>query len=241
MGVSFNSDAGVTMKDSAVTLNSRPLQATERARQERSVHTRSQLLKAARKVFARDGFERARLEDIAEEAGKTRGAFYAHFKDKEDVFFAIFEEDIARAQQQLASGLNPASSREKRLDALVAHFTSIIEDRNRMLLTLEFKMYALRKPDRRKRFTDLQTALCTQSPYIDYKALLPEFAVTSERAPTQIAQMCALMDGLALTRLLNPAGLDEEAIEQLVRAGVREILFRQETEKLGSGESLRNS
>ena len=90
------------MKDSVVTANSRASQQTVRTKQERSLNTRAELLEAARKVFARDGFERARLEDIAEEAGKTRGAFYAHFEDKEDVFFAIFEQDVARSQMALS-------------------------------------------------------------------------------------------------------------------------------------------
>src|SRR5277367_6268979 len=99
------------MPDSALSADLRPAQV-ERAKQERSVQTRAELLRAARKVFAREGFERARLEGIAEEAGKTRGAFYAHFENKEDVFFAIFEEDVARTQKELAGDLNPGSSRE---------------------------------------------------------------------------------------------------------------------------------
>lgn len=188
--------------------------------------TRAELLKASRRIFARDGFERARIEDIAEAAGKTRGAFYAHFEDKEDVFFAIFEEDIAKSQKQLACDLHGrSSSKERRLDALVTHLKLKIEETDKMVLTLEFKMYALRTPDRRKRFTDLQTALCLRNTYADYESLLPGFASSASQRQTQIAQLSALVDGLALTRLLNPAGLDEDAIETLVRAGLRAILF----------------
>jgi AcrR family transcriptional regulator len=197
----------------------------ERARQERSVQTRAELLRAARKVFARQGFERARLEEIAEEAGKTRGAFYSHFDGKEDVFFAIFEEDVSRTQQELASDLNPASSKDERFEALVGRFKSIIKEDDRMRLTLEFKMYALRNPDGGERFTALQTALCLQNPYVDYQTVLPEFAVNSERGRAQIARMGALVDGLALNRLLNPAGLDDEVLDEQVRAGVKAILF----------------
>src|SRR5665213_3254570 len=197
------------MQDSTASMEIRTLQPGERAKQERSLVTRAELLRAARKVFASEGFERARLEDIAEEAGKTRGAFYAHFEDKEDVFFAIFEEDVARTQQQLAGDLNPATSKETRLEALVGRFKSIIKEDDRMRLTLEFKMYALRNPDGGDRFTALQTALCLQNPYIDYQTMLPEFAVDKERGQAQIARLSALVDGLALNRLLNPAGLDD--------------------------------
>jgi AcrR family transcriptional regulator len=212
------------MKDSLVTGDLRASQP-ERAKQERSLHTRAELLNAARKIFARDGFERARLEDIAETAGKTRGAFYAHFEDKEDVFFAIFEENVARSQMELASDLNAGSSREARFEAMVAHFKAKIRDGSQMLLTLEFKMYALRNPNGGARFAALQTALCLESRYFDYRTLLPEFAVDGDVGRRQIARLSALMDGLALNRLLNPLGLDDEALDQEVRAGIRAILF----------------
>ncbi|MDE3198502.1 MAG: TetR/AcrR family transcriptional regulator [Acidobacteriota bacterium] len=213
------------MKDSVWSADLQVPKHGERAKQERSLQTRSELLKAARKVFVRDGFERARLEDIAEAAGKTRGAFYAHFEDKEDVFFAIFEEDVARSQRELADGLNPGSSREARFEALVAHFKSKICEGDQMLLSLEFKMYALRNPQGSERFTALQTALCLESRYFDYRTLLPEFASAGDTARRQIARISALIDGLALNRLLNPTGLDDEALDRGVRTGVRAILF----------------
>jgi len=81
------------------TLSRSAVRALGGEKQERSLVTRQELIDAARRIFARDGFEVARLQDIAAAAGKTRGAFYAHFQDKEDVFFAIFEQDIARDQQ----------------------------------------------------------------------------------------------------------------------------------------------
>ena len=51
--------------------------------QRRTEETRRKLLAAGLRVFARDGFEASRLEDIAAEAGHTRGAFYANFATKE--------------------------------------------------------------------------------------------------------------------------------------------------------------
>ena len=62
--------------------------ATSR-RQERAEVTRARLIQAAEKIFARDGFEAAKLEEIAADAGYTRGAFYANFDSKEDLFLAL--------------------------------------------------------------------------------------------------------------------------------------------------------
>ena len=80
--------------------------STRPKKQDRAIATRKHLTDAARQVFARDGFELARVEDIAAAAGKTRGAFYANFKDKEDIFFAIFEENLARDREQVSLHLN---------------------------------------------------------------------------------------------------------------------------------------
>jgi hypothetical protein len=53
------------------------------------------LLDAALEVFWRDGVTRASLQAIAQEAGVTRGALYWHFKNKEDLFETLFEQQYA--------------------------------------------------------------------------------------------------------------------------------------------------
>jgi AcrR family transcriptional regulator len=57
--------------------------------------TRQALLETARRLFTRDGFGATRTEEIAEQAGLTRGALYHHFRDKEDLFRAVHEEVVA--------------------------------------------------------------------------------------------------------------------------------------------------
>src|SRR5580692_6263864 len=90
-------------------------------KQERALNTRSELIAAAREIFTRDGFESARIEDIAAKAGKTRGAFYANFTDKEDVFFGIFEEDMTRDQEKIIAALSAASVQEQKIDTMARH------------------------------------------------------------------------------------------------------------------------
>src|ERR1700678_4490220 len=86
--------------------------------QKRALLTRREILRSARAIFARDGFEHARIEEIASKAGKTRGAFYDNFNDKEDVFFAIFEENIDRDLAELKPLLARLASQEQRVEAL---------------------------------------------------------------------------------------------------------------------------
>ena len=195
------------------------------SKQQRAHATREQLVDAAREIFARDGFELARLEDIAAAAGKTRGAFYAHFRDKEDVFFAIFEENMARDQERITPSLTAATTREERVEVLVQHLATLLNDRRRMLLSLEFKAYAVRHPQRQKRLADLVSAmcLCCAETGIDY--LIPELrhkddAIKRARA----AQFGALIDGLAINHLFDPTSLNPEYILRYLRAGVESIL-----------------
>lgn len=71
----------------------------ETKRAARAAGTRSQLVAAARELFAERGFGGTATEDIVGRAGVTRGALYYHFRDKQDLFRAVFaevEEDVNR-------------------------------------------------------------------------------------------------------------------------------------------------
>jgi AcrR family transcriptional regulator len=63
--------------------------------------TRRALLDAARDVFAANGFQATRTEDIVKKAGLTRGALYHHFRDKEDLFGAVYEEVASEVDRRL--------------------------------------------------------------------------------------------------------------------------------------------
>jgi AcrR family transcriptional regulator len=58
---------------------------------ERSARTRSALLESAAKGLSRSGYANLVLEQVASEAGYTRGALYHQFKDKEDLALAVVD------------------------------------------------------------------------------------------------------------------------------------------------------
>ncbi|MDD3345795.1 MAG: TetR/AcrR family transcriptional regulator [Candidatus Omnitrophica bacterium] len=55
---------------------------------------RSDILRAAEHVFALRGYHKATIRDIAREAQYATGTVYLHFKDKDDLYFALFEEKM---------------------------------------------------------------------------------------------------------------------------------------------------
>ena len=63
--------------------------------------TRRVLLDTARLLFTEHGFQATRTEELVRRAGLTRGALYHHFRDKEDLFRAVFEEVSAEVVQLL--------------------------------------------------------------------------------------------------------------------------------------------
>jgi AcrR family transcriptional regulator len=116
-------------------------------------------LAAAEKIFARDGFEAARLAEIAELAGYTRGAFYAHFKSKEDIFFAILELWVSRRMEEVNAVLERHADPAARIRALREHYAQIATDRRLVLLSLEFKLFAIRHPNAHARLRARQRPL----------------------------------------------------------------------------------
>lgn len=64
-------------------------------RSARKAATRARLLEAAARVYAARGFAGATLDDVAEEAGLTKGAVYGHFGSKDNLLVALMEEWLA--------------------------------------------------------------------------------------------------------------------------------------------------
>jgi TetR/AcrR family acrAB operon transcriptional repressor len=70
--------------------------------------TRERILLQASRVFARKGYQQAKLDEIAREAGLTKGAIYWHFRNKSDLFCALLEERMRRNTAPLSTELNEA-------------------------------------------------------------------------------------------------------------------------------------
>ncbi len=75
---------------------------------ERHQRSRAALLRAARKVFARDGFAAARTSDVVDSAVLTRGALYYHFPDKLALFDAVVEEVAKEIAARIEAAAQPA-------------------------------------------------------------------------------------------------------------------------------------
>jgi AcrR family transcriptional regulator len=94
---------------------SRPRTQAARTQAERLAATRTTLLKAARTIFAEQGYAAAATEEIVRRAKVTRGALYHHFEDKRALFDAV-ASDVAR---EIAEKIDAATPMEDPLKALI--------------------------------------------------------------------------------------------------------------------------
>ena len=214
------------------------LPAPGRTRQaDRTRATRRKLLDAAKRVFAQQGFEGARLEDIAAGAGYTRGAFYANFDSKEDIFFAIFEEWVRERIESLASAVHRHSDPDEKLGALRTHYAALAKDRRLVLISMEFKLFALRHPEAHARlrsrhrriraslaelFTEIMGALGRELP-IAY--------------PAASACLAAVSQGLLLENLIDPKTLSDGDVRHVLGLCFDSIFSGCAGERSANGES----
>lgn len=84
---------------------------------EQSQATRAALIKTARKLFARLGYAKTDIETVARRTRVTRGALYHHFKDKQDLFSAVFDLEEQKLTQTAAAA---AVSKSGPWDAMLA-------------------------------------------------------------------------------------------------------------------------
>ena len=123
--------------------------------QERAAATRNLLLSAAEQVFARVGYEKAQVEEIAEAAGFSKGALYAHFKSKEELFLALYETKTASSLAKLRHVLNSAPTRDGKIDAFRSFYINLSKEKDWALITLEVKLFIRRHPEVRERLRQI--------------------------------------------------------------------------------------
>jgi AcrR family transcriptional regulator len=184
-------------------------------RTERKQQTRARILDAALRVFLRDGFHGASLDDIAEEAGYTKGAVYSNFDGKDDLFLALLDVQFDRRFAEYAAAARKAESLE---DALRANARIMAETARRhprwAAVLVEFWTHASRTPHlraeaaaRHERVLDAVGDILAD--------LGRRFNIEWTLPPREaVRAAAAFARGMALERLLDPAAVVVERFEE---------------------------
>lgn len=182
-------------------------------RQDVSEERKSQIMDAAINVFARQGFHQARMDDIAEEAGLSKGALYLYYKSKDAVVGAIFTfifSQLMKRVNAFVAADDGGSVRDKLLK-LNRYFAIEMRWMLSSLTPILFEFYAVaaRQKDVRQSlkeyFQEYRTALATLIrrgiEQGEFRPVDPEAVAITHTA---------LYEGLALLTVVDPQGLDWE-------------------------------
>ena len=90
--------------------------------------TRDKLIEMARHLFAKNGVEDTTMNDIAVASGKGRRTLYTYFKSKEEVFYAVIEQEMTRMSQRLRLVATKELEPEDKLVQLIYAHLSLIKE-----------------------------------------------------------------------------------------------------------------
>jgi AcrR family transcriptional regulator len=190
---------------------------TRLTRQEQQARTRSRLMDAASKVFSCKGMQQASVDEVAQEAGYTKGAFYANFKSKEELFLAILDEHFGERIEEVERAFGSDESPPEQARHAAADFARASRaDPDHEALFLEFTQYALRSDAFREelltRFATLRARLGEV-----YERRAESFGIDPPVPIDRIVRMViAMADGWAMWRLLEPDDVDDELFESMI-------------------------
>lgn len=178
-------------------------------RSARKAQTRSRLLEAAARVYSRRGFNGATLDEVASEAGLSKGAVYAHFGSKENLLLALMEEYLAaQIAEQVGLFDRDRALAERPLAGSEHWMEGLEQDPDRFRLLVELWAHGQRDERLRQGLARGFDALrATLASFASESAAADGFELPAG-APEQLANITmGLGLGLALLKLTEPEAL----------------------------------
>lgn len=90
--------------------------------------TRQKLLEVARELFAHKGLEATTMNDIAAASGRGRRTLYTYFRNKEEIYYAVIEEELERLSEKMDEVASMDVEPEEKIFTLIYTHLSIIRD-----------------------------------------------------------------------------------------------------------------
>ncbi len=169
------------------------------------MQTRAALLRSASRLICALGMHGASIDRIATDAGYTKGAFYAHFASKEDLFLTMLDEhfatELARLDAVLRGTGDPAAEARAAADDFLEQIDSDPQWRR---LYQEFCTYAARNEAFRIELAARQRDLRARMASV-FARWASSYGVTPPVPPADVAAMTFFMaDGFLLDQIIDP-------------------------------------
>ena len=85
------------------------------------------IIKAATKIFAKKGFFKAKVSDIAKEAQVADGTIYLYFENKDDILISLFEEQMHLVLENMRQQLSKEDDAVKKIERFAVTHLKLIE------------------------------------------------------------------------------------------------------------------
>jgi AcrR family transcriptional regulator len=186
---------------------------TQHVSTQRQVDRRAEILDAAQRCFARNGFHQASMQDICAEAGMSAGNLYRYFPSKEAIIAGICERDLADAAQSFTA-VSDAPNFFEGLASLARHHL-VERSADEVGLCAEIMAESRRNP---------QIAAMSQNIQQDIRARIADMLQRAidageirgdVHAETAATVLMVLADGISWRRSVEPA-FDPEAVLPMV-------------------------
>ncbi|HTJ91702.1 MAG TPA: TetR/AcrR family transcriptional regulator [Pararobbsia sp.] len=193
-------------------------------REESRDQTRQRLLDAAEKLIAKKGLAATSVEDIADAAGYTRGAFYSNFGGKNDLFIELLRRD----HQQATDEMNALLSDDIPVEQLQARtremYGQLYRDNECFMNWTEARMAAARDAKFRTKLSALMQEKRMQiAKFIEY--FYARVGVTPPASPEAMAMgFMSLVEGVTLFMLSTPQDMNATQAESILTLFVDSLM-----------------
>jgi AcrR family transcriptional regulator len=200
-------------------------------RKEKQARTRAKLLRSAARLFCRRGLEQASVDEIAQGAGYTKGAFYSNFKSKEELFLAMLDEQFAAELERIESALRTDESPDQAARHAGEEFMRFVgTDPEWERLYVEFAVYAARNGEFREELVTRCRAMDERLEEV-YRRWGDAIGIVPPMPLAEVARITSIMaDGFVVRRLIDPT-LGEEVYGTMIATfmlGLREMWRQRE-------------
>jgi AcrR family transcriptional regulator len=172
-------------------------------RRESQEATRARLIESAARVFVRTGFDGASVEQIAADAGYSRGAFYSNFADKDEIFLEVLSRRRIENAEAIAQIFRQNPDATARLAAVRDWYVEQWRQKEWMTLRMEFLLRALRDRTVRTRLAHvLREELGSYAGLVALHFASARTALT-DRPETVALSLLAVAQGLGTMALVD--------------------------------------
>ncbi|GIO84158.1 HTH-type transcriptional regulator PksA [Paenibacillus faecis] len=178
---------------------------------------------AALNVIRESGLERATVRRIAEEAGLSVGSMRHYFASQEELFAFCMNLFVERVEKRLAEfELHGPLLHD--LKRMLLQFLPVDEERTlEMEVWFSFSAKTLVYPELKRLSLSVQDGLLTASRFALHELVASGMARSGLDVELEAEKLYALVDGLAVHRLMQPERLDVDRIESIIEQHLRSL------------------